>query len=159
MTPRLEPLTSQWLPWVIAIENAGQQHPWSRTQLQDAFEDERAILLGAFANEGLAAYAVLYRLPFEAELQAITVDPKARRRGIARALLGEVIAEAMRWGSERLLLEVRASNQAAHSLYEQQGFSVDARRRGYYAAERGMKAGQREDALLMSRCLATANGS
>nr|WP_299243859.1 ribosomal protein S18-alanine N-acetyltransferase [uncultured Halomonas sp.] len=159
MTPHLEPLTSQWLPRVIAIENAGQQHPWSCAQLQDAFEDERAALWGAFEDNDLVGYAVVYRLPFEAELQAITVDPRVRRRGIARALLGVVIAEAVRWGSERLLLEVRATNQAARTLYEQQGFSVDARRRGYYASGQALKAGQREDALLMSRCLATADGS
>ncbi len=159
MTPRLEPLASQWLDRVVAVENAGQLHPWSRAQLQDAFEDVRAVLWGAFENDDLVAYAAVYRLPFDAELQAITVAPEARRRGIARALLGEVIAEAMRWGSERLLLEVRESNQPARTLYEQQGFSVDDRRRGYYAFEYAQKAGQREDALLMSRCLAAADGS
>ncbi len=159
MKRRIEPLTSRWLDRIIAIESAGQLHPWSRAQLQDAFKDERAVLLGAFENDDLVAYAAVYRLPFEAELQAITVAPEARRRGIARALLEEVVVEAMRWGSERVLLEVRESNWAARTLYERQEFSEDARRRGYYAPAQALEAGQREDALLMSRCLATADRS
>lgn len=155
MTPRLEPLTSQWLERVIAIENAGQLHPWSSVQLQDAFEDDRAVLWGAFEGRDLVAYAVLYRLPFEAELQAITVAPEARRRGIARTLLEGLIVEATGWGSERLLLEVRASNQAARRLYEQQGFRVDGRRRNYYRD----RDGRCEDALLMSLMLCAGQGS
>ncbi|MGC3872678.1 ribosomal protein S18-alanine N-acetyltransferase [Halomonas sp. GXIMD04776] len=155
MTLRLEPLTSQWLARVVEIENAGQLQPWTRTQFRQAFEDERAILWGAFEDDALVAYALLYRLPFDAELQAIAVIPEVRRRGIAQALLERLVAEANCWNNERLLLEVRASNQAAYKLYEKQGFKLDGRRRGYY---RDLD-GRWEDALLMSRRLATAGAS
>jgi ribosomal-protein-alanine N-acetyltransferase len=46
----------------------------------------------------------------------------------------------------RMVLEVRASNEAAISLYRKMGFSDIGLRRDYYPAEDG-----REDAILMGR--------
>ena len=54
------------------------------------------------------------------------------------------MAEARRAGAQFFFLEVRASNQAAIRLYEQQGFNEMGRRRNYYPAVNG-----REDAILM----------
>lgn len=149
LVPRPELLRPADLPALVALELAGQPHPWAEGALRQAFEDHRAQLWGVREGAGLLGYAVVYQLPFEAELQAITVAPQARRRGIARALLAGVIVQARQWGSERLLLEVRESNQAARRLYDQAGFGLDGRRRGYYC----LGAGRREDALLMSLLL------
>ena len=153
--PRLEPLTPDWLAAALAIEQACQPTPWTGDQLRSALEDERACPRGVWAEDRLVGYAVLYRLPFEAELQTIAVIAEARRCGVARALLGSLIGEANRWGSERLLLEVRASNRAALGLYETLGFQRDGRRRGYYRN----CDGQREDALLMSMALDAGRAS
>lgn len=157
MTLHLERLSRERLAEVIAIETAGQPQPWSPAQFEEAFGDDRASLWGACEPCGarqepsLLGYALLYRLPFEAELQAITVAPCARRRGVARALLERLCYEARAWHSERLLLEVRESNRAARALYERAGFTTDGRRRGYYRSA----TGGGEDALLMSKALET----
>lgn len=134
------------MPVVVALETAGQSHPWSETQLQQTFDDSRAQIWGVWEEKNLLGYAVLYRLPFDAELQAITVAPWARRRGTAKALLTQMIELAEQWHCERLLLEVRESNQPAHELYAQAGFVCDGRRKGYYRD----RVGRGEDALLMS---------
>lgn len=158
MTLHLERLSCERLAEVIAIETAGQPHPWSPAQFAEAFGDDRASLWGACESCGacgvcekpsLLGYALLYRLPFEAELQAITVAPYVRRRGVAKALLERLCDEARAWQSERLLLEVRESNRAARALYERAGFTLDGRRRGYYRSA----TGGGEDALLMSKAL------
>lgn len=150
---RLVRLDAGWLAAVERVENSGQAHPWSRRQLLDALSDTRfqvwGVVLERPANT-LCGFAVLALQPFDAELQAITVIPQARRQGMARTLLQHLCREAEGWGSERLLLEVRASNQAAIALYRQMDFVDDGRRAGYYPAG---EAGQREDALLMSRRL------
>ncbi|WP_431024485.1 ribosomal protein S18-alanine N-acetyltransferase [Halomonas sp. H5] len=138
---------------LLALERVGQSHPWSEHQLAAALEDEAARVWGIRDGEALLGQAIVYRLPFEAELQAITVSPQARRRGLARRLLAEVIATAKGWESERLLLEVRAGNAPALALYRAAGFSEDGRRRGYYPGEAGAP---REDAVLMSLALASA---
>lgn len=138
---------------LLALERAGQPYPWSEHQLAAALEDEAARVWGIRDGEALLGQAIVYRLPFEAELQAITVSPQARRLGLARRLLAEVIATAKGWESERLLLEVRAGNAPALALYRAAGFSEDGRRRGYYPGEAGAP---REDAVLMSLALAPA---
>ncbi|WP_340146655.1 GNAT family N-acetyltransferase [Halomonas sp. PA16-9] len=61
----------------------------------------------------MLGYAIVARLPFEAELQAIGVHPEQRRSGAGRALMEVVLSTARGWLSERLLLEVRVSNLSA----------------------------------------------
>lgn len=147
----LRRLGATHLKAVIEVERKGQSHPWSPAQLASALDDHQASVWGAFdAGVRLMGFAVLYRLPFDAELQAITVAPWSRRQGVARALLERMGDEARYWGSERFLLEVRASNAAALALYRQMGFEEDGRRRGYYPLTEN---GTREDAILMSRHL------
>ncbi|MHB0776851.1 ribosomal protein S18-alanine N-acetyltransferase [Halomonas sp. WWR20] len=150
----LERLGFEHLADVVALEQCGQAHPWSVAQLESAFDDERSEVWGAWEVVGdetrLVGFAVFYWLPFEAELQAITVSPAARRQGVGRYLLARLAELAISRGNERLLLEVRRDNTAALTLYEAAGFDVDGHRRHYYVNADGT----REDAVLMSRALA-----
>ncbi|PMR76227.1 ribosomal protein S18-alanine N-acetyltransferase [Billgrantia endophytica] len=147
------------LECLVRLERA-QSHPWTRGQLETTLTDGSVCVLGIESGGELSGHAVVARLPFEAELQAMLVAPDKRRRGLAARLLVAVIEQARRWGSERLLLEVRASNRAAIGLYRSTGFEEDGRRRAYYPAIPGEPAGPgrgtgapREDAVLMSRRL------
>lgn len=65
-----------------------------------------------------------------------------QRRGIARALLRTALDHGVHCRCRLALLEVRASNHPAISLYQSAGFTVHNRRAGYYA--------DGEDALEMS---------
>ncbi|MDI4637323.1 MULTISPECIES: ribosomal protein S18-alanine N-acetyltransferase [Halomonadaceae] len=162
--PLLMVLTPDWHEAVLAVERAGQSHPWTARQLAEALAAEDHEVVGVVLRDrggnksdhkvngdALLGFAVLARLPFEAELQAITVAPAARRQGVARALLERLITTATAWGSERLLLEVRASNAPALGLYLALGFIEEGRRRGYYPAAE--PSSPREDALLMGLAL------
>lgn len=135
----------------LAALEGNQPRPWTRSQLEAMLNDTDCCVLGAEVAEGLAGHAVVVRLPFEAELQAILVAPAMRRRGLAAALLEAVIEQSRSWGSERLLLEVRAGNEAAIQLYRRAGFSEDGRRRDYYPPLYEVADASREDAILMSR--------
>ncbi len=66
--------------------------------------------------------------PGENEVLNLVVDPLARRRGVAKALLSQAFG-ALR-GS--WFLEVRASNWAAIRLYQGLGFAQVGSRPGYY---------------------------
>src|SRR5262245_43606788 len=55
-----------------------------------------------------------------------------RRMGVARGLMEAAIDEARRRGAAHMLLEVRASNEAAQTLYRDLAFSFAGRRRDYY---------------------------
>ena len=55
-----------------------------------------------------------------------------QREGIGRRLLEELMSRARETGADALFLEVRESNTAARSLYEQVGFEPTGRRKSYY---------------------------
>ena len=59
-------------------------------------------------------------------LTALFVEPKYRRRGVARELMYAAEAQAANWGFEELVLNVQRSNEAAQGLYSKSGYMPDA---------------------------------
>lgn len=127
---------------VLELERASQSHPWTAAGFGAALagrDGERALLLceyrrlGLLVERRLLGYCVLRRAAGELEIHNVAVAPEARRRGLARRLLGVVLAWAARAGAERALLEVRAGNAPAQALYEGLGFREVGRRPGYYS--------------------------
>jgi ribosomal-protein-alanine N-acetyltransferase len=80
----------------------------------------------------VVGHAVASLVADVAELQRIAVSADHRRRGLAGALLDEVVALALRARAERILLEVREDNVAALGFYAARGFVEVDRRRRYY---------------------------
>lgn len=143
-------LTVEHLALLSALERQARSGT-AHSQLLESLGSQDTCVLGWWQQEQLAGYAIVERLPFEAELQAIGVLPEYRRSGAGQALMEAVLAIAQGWLSERLLLEARVGNLSAIRLYRRCGFSEDGCRRGYYPAAEG--AAGREDALLMSKVL------
>lgn len=85
----------------------------------------------------------------DADLLTIATIPQARRRKVASRLLTELVGTARRAGCRAVLLEVRASNAAAQSLYAAHGFTRIGLRRRYYQAPQ-------EDAVVMRALLRPA---
>jgi [ribosomal protein S18]-alanine N-acetyltransferase len=79
-----------------------------------------------------------------AEILTVGVVPAARRTGLARLMLADLLAEAARRGAREAFLEVRVDNDAARALYRREGFEEIGRRRGYYD-------GGRVDAVTMRK--------
>ncbi len=77
-------------------------------------------------------YAGLMCVPPTGDIQTIGVLPDYEGRGIARAMMDELIAEAARRGATEVMLEVSAVNPRAQRLYERYGFSHIHTRRKYY---------------------------
>ena len=70
--------------------------------------------------------------PFELQIIQITVAQQMRRRGVAHALLTDIVHESILQGIESVILEVREDNIAAISLYEKVGFTKVGKRKNYY---------------------------
>jgi ribosomal-protein-alanine N-acetyltransferase len=81
---------------------------------------------------GLLGTGGLLTIGETAQILTVGVLPPARRRGIGRLLVRELVAEARRRGATEVLLEVREDNEPARRLYAEEGFAVLGRRRGYY---------------------------
>ena len=76
-----------------------------------------AILVGTVMLE----FASAPNQPHRAEVQKLLVDPAARRRGVARALMLRLEQEAQRAGKTLLTLDTRAGD-AAERLYRDMGW-------------------------------------
>ncbi|KAG8469927.1 hypothetical protein KFE25_006382 [Diacronema lutheri] len=57
-----------------------------------------------------------------AVLSNLVVEPRARRRGIARKLVRKCEDEVRAWGFDKLYLKVEAPNSPARKLYEKLGY-------------------------------------
>ena len=68
----------------------------------------------------------------DGDVQTIAVAESARRRGLGRILLADLVTEAHRRGATEVFLEVRADNPGAQRLYAAFGFEEIGVRRGYY---------------------------
>jgi [ribosomal protein S18]-alanine N-acetyltransferase len=133
---------------LLAQEVFADDPPWTAEHFEAELAgvpDTRWYVI-AEVDRHIAGYAGLMVTGDMAEIQTLAVTPGHQRRHIGTALLIALIDEATRRGARRLLLEVRADNEAALALYTQHGFEQITRRRGYYDAGRA-------DALVLQRLL------
>jgi ribosomal-protein-alanine N-acetyltransferase len=86
------------------------------------------------AEEGgeIVGYAGLVATGYQADVQTIAVARDRQGGGLGGVLLEALLQEARRRGAGEVLLEVRAENTAAQSLYARYGFERIGVRRGYY---------------------------
>lgn len=120
------------LPEILELERVAfpQAEQWS----EDSW---RAEIVGAWVVVtgdpvvGVVAFRVVDEV---AELFRIVVAEEARNHGIGRQLLAAGISWARSQLAERVLLEVRADNESALSLYRKAGFEPLQVRRDYYGA-------------------------
>ena len=135
---------------VAAIEAMIQlQEPWSNKILNGLLEQDSIQLMFVIntANYEVIGYC-LYQVLFEqAEILRIGTHPDYQRQGIASQIFAKLNEELKIQAVETLLLEVRADNTPAIALYEQQGFTMIHRRKGYY--QLGLQSAI--DALIMQR--------
>ncbi len=119
------------LPRCAAIE-ATAPDPWTEPQLAEELASDFGRLFVACRDGQTAGLAVFQLAAGEASLNALTVDPAARRQGAGRALLTGALAALRAEGAQSCFLEVRAGNAAARALYESVGFAAAGVRRGFY---------------------------
>ena len=67
-----------------------------------------------------------------ADVMTMAVAPSQQGQGLGRRLLEELVSRAVADHAAYLMLEVRADNGAARSLYESRGFETLTVRRRYY---------------------------
>ncbi len=132
------------LDTVCSLENEWMQSPWSRTGFENELSNSFSRFVVAETEEGIAGYAVAWEVCDEIQLNRIVVRGDRRRRGLGRALLDYIILELSPPGDRRVLLEVRARNEAARSFYRTAGFVETGLRKQYY---------EDDDAVLMERTI------
>jgi len=133
-----------------AVDTSSQ---WTPQQWLEIFRTESPLRLTWLAEEEVGesfgratGFLVALNGGPDWELENIAVLPEFHRQGIGLGLLRALLGEARSQLAGRILLEVRASNQAAIGFYRANGFELLTRRRDYYT-------GPTEDALILVRLI------
>lgn len=133
----IEPMLSEDLGQVLAIEQASFTMPWSRNLFLAELRNQRiATLLVAVADGApsrtVLGYIIAWNVEDELHILDLATAPAWRMRGIAKGLVLELLIRAFGRGARRAFLEVRASNKAAKRLYAGLGFTESFVREEYY---------------------------
>ena len=139
------PMHAEHLDDLADLESTAFSIPWSYDALAEELQNPLAVFYVAedVEAESAVGYLGMHHILDEGFITNIVVHPAHRRQGIAAALLAEARAYARKNEMTRICLEVRASNAAARSLYEDFGFEEDGVRPGFYDSPK-------EDAVLYS---------
>ena len=138
------PMTEIDLDEVAALDAGIQEFSWSHGNFRDSLVAGHESWLQR-QDERVIAFAVTMQVVDETHLLVIGVTRDRQRSGLGARLLDFLCVRARTAGMQRMLLEVRASNDSAIAFYRRFNFDEIGRRRGYYPAHQG-----REDALVMA---------
>ncbi len=147
------PMAGAWVNEVMEIAGSLKGLPqWTRENYLTALDPDAvprriALMVLGPDEDRMTGFLVARLLPPQAELEIIAVDARVQRRGLARKLFDELVYKLGQAGVTEVILEVRASNQAALAFYRVLGFDETGRRPRYYADPQ-------EDAVLMKLQLA-----
>ena len=144
-TPVIRPMAEAGLDAVLSIEQASFPSPWNREHFLHEIAAPHSFPFVAECDGIILGYVCLMSLFEEAQILDIAVAPEQRGKGIARLLMDHAIMTAREKRAEVLVLEVRASNISAITLYERCGFVRTGIRSKYYEGV--------DDAVLMEKSL------
>lgn len=116
---------------------------WTSKSIYDTSCQQQAFVVVAEAEGKIAGYCIIYYVLDEGEIARIAVDDRYRRQGVGRGILDYTCKCCKEKGVERLLLDVRESNDSARAFYTKYGFVEDGIRKNFYEMPK-------EHAVLMS---------
>jgi ribosomal-protein-alanine N-acetyltransferase len=149
---QIRPMRESDIDAVMAVEQRGYPFPWSEGNFRDCLRaGYHSWVLTLDAR--IIGYGVMSVFVGEAQILNLCIDPEMQGQGLGRRLLQRLLNEAKAHNADTAFLEVRASNQAAITLYLSSGFNQIGARRDYYPA-----AGGREDALILGLSLQDKSG-
>jgi ribosomal-protein-alanine N-acetyltransferase len=145
----IEPMQERDLIEVVEIEETTGLNRWGYDAYRrELFKNPNSVMLVARdlisgpPEPKILGFFAGWMVADELHINNIACRRANRRRGIGRSLMESAIEEGRFRGVRFILLEVRASNEPAQSLYRKLGFHYIGRRRDYYRSPV-------EDALVM----------
>ena len=129
---KIIPMNESHVAQVAALEKQCFSDPWSENSVASELEDPLSLWLIAEGDGAVCGYVGSQTVLDETDMMNIAVHPDCRRKGIAAALITELVSRLKARGSRVLRLEVRESNFSAIALYEALGFTQLGLRKNYY---------------------------
>lgn len=134
------------IKYIAELEAKTFTDAWTEKSIRDTFEQKQAFITVAEDDGKLIGYCIIYYVMDEGEIARIAVSEDVRRKGLGKGLLDYTCKCCREKQIERLLLDVRESNEGAIAFYKNYGFQTDGIRKHFYEMPR-------EDAVLMSMSL------
>ena len=128
----IRPMTPEDAAAVYQVEEACFSVPWSLEDFQDIFRFGENYYLTAWDEERIVGFIGLMAVAGEGDITNVAVLPSRRKQGIGDLLVREMLALAKKKEIRKIMLEVRASNEAAIHLYEKYGFEFLCIRKKYF---------------------------
>lgn len=162
MSPRIRKMSEADLDEVLRIENILFSDPWCRDMYLEEIRNFDSWVLENPADGTIIGFLTGWQIEDEYHITNVGIEPNHQRQGFAKLLITAVI-ETRRTGISMIpgyevpagapscslfILEVRASNTPAITLYESFGFTHLYTRKRYYQHPV-------EDALVMCLTLST----
>lgn len=141
---RYELMNEAHVPQIAQLERRCFSDPWSENSIRSELTGRLSLWVVALDGDTVAGYIGSQSVLGESDMMNVAVAPEYRRRGIAQALILELIRRLSQQGNRSLMLEVRASNTPAITLYHKLGFAQVGRRPNYYR-------NPKEDALILRK--------
>ena len=132
---------------IIALDQHSNPHPWSVALIKDALQARHNWVIEVASNSDIVGWLTASQVADQAELEQIVTHLDHRRKGLGKSLMQTWLDWCDAHSMYECLLEVRESNIAAITLYQQLGFDIVGRRKNYYA----LASGGTESAILMTR--------
>ncbi len=139
-------MTSGQLEDVYIIETECFSHPWSKQSLEEELNNETSLFLVAKEENEVIGYIGMSIVIDEGYIFNVAVREKYRNKGVATALINELVTYGKKNNFSFITLEVRESNLPAISLYSKFGFIKAGERKDYYS-------NPKENAILMTKYL------
>lgn len=139
-------MTSGHLDDVYIIETECFSHPWSKQSLEEELNNETSLFLVAKEENEVIGYIGMSIVIDEGYIFNVAVRESYRNKGVATALINELVTYGKKNNFSFITLEVRESNLPAISLYSKFGFIKAGERKNYYS-------NPKENAILMTKYL------
>ncbi len=118
---------------IMEIEQASfGDEAYDRNLFAEFFRNYGELFLVAEHDRKVRGYMVTCIRGEQAELVSVAVDPAARGRGAASALMESTLRRLRRRGIARIGLMVRVTNDKARAFYERYGFEKVRKAPRYY---------------------------
>ena len=130
---------------ILELERENFPDPWSVGSITETLNQRHNLCL-TVEDAGKVIGYLFVKMLDEAEILAIAVKGQMHRMGIGRKLIDELVSFCLERGVNRIILEVRQSNESACQFYEKLGFEKEGLRLDYYNHPK-------ENAVLMSKSL------
>ncbi|GGD94644.1 ribosomal protein S18-alanine N-acetyltransferase [Paenibacillus nasutitermitis] len=136
-------MTLSDIPDIIEIEHEAFTCPWSEEAFVNELTNNHFARYMVMAYEkAVIGYGGMWTIMDEAHVTNIAVREIYRGMGLGERLLRELMKTALFFGSSKMTLEVRVTNDIAQGLYRKLGFEPSGIRPNYYSDNL-------EDALIM----------